>query len=213
MYIRYGQFPWTALIKISSPLFGLDKMCAGRTYTSRSPLACPSQWVEVVRSSKRLERFLRRLANAELFSAISRYNVVLLDFDRDVWSYISLGYFKQKTVKGEVGSSTMPHKVNPIDFENSEGNLGVANALADHLGAKLPVSRWQRDLTDSTVLRNMGLVFGYSQLAYASALQGIGKLEVNETAIAADIDAAWEVLAEPVQVGTFPRPVTAAATT
>ena len=150
---------------------------------------------------------------AELFSAISRYNVVLLDFDRDVWSYISLGYFKQKTVKGEVGSSTMPHKVNPIDFENSEGNLGVANALADHLGAKLPVSRWQRDLTDSTVLRNMGLVFGYSQLAYASSLQGIGKLEVNEAAIAADIDAAWEVLAEPVQVGTFPRPVTAAATT
>jgi len=149
---------------------------------------------------------------AELFSAISRYNVVLLDFDRDVWSYISLGYFKQKTVKGEVGSSTMPHKVNPIDFENSEGNLGVANALADHLGAKLPVSRWQRDLTDSTVLRNMGLVFGYSQLAYASSLQGIGKLEVNEAAIAADIDAAWEVLAEPVQVGTFPRPVTAAAT-
>ncbi|QDZ17567.1 adenylosuccinate lyase [Chloropicon primus] len=136
---------------------------------------------------------------AELFSAMGRFNTILLDFDRDIWSYISLGYFKQRTVAGEVGSSTMPHKVNPIDFENSEGNLGVANALAEHLGSKLPVSRWQRDLTDSTVLRNMGLVFGYSMLAYTSVLQGIGKLEVNEAAIAADIDNAWEVLAEPVQ--------------
>ncbi len=136
---------------------------------------------------------------AELFDAMKRFNTILLDFDRDIWSYISLGYFKQRTVKGEVGSSTMPHKVNPIDFENSEGNLGVANALADHLSAKLPISRWQRDLTDSTVLRNMGLVFGYSVLAYTATLQGVGKLEVNEPVIARDIDNAWEVLAEPVQ--------------
>ena len=136
---------------------------------------------------------------AELFGAMGRFNTILLDFDRDIWSYISLGYFKQRTVAGEVGSSTMPHKVNPIDFENSEGNLGVANALADHLGSKLPVSRWQRDLTDSTVLRNMGLVFGYSMLAYTSVLQGIAKLEVNRLVIARDIDNAWEVLAEPVQ--------------
>lgn len=136
---------------------------------------------------------------AELFGAMARFNTILLDFDRDIWSYISLGYFKQRTVAGEVGSSTMPHKVNPIDFENSEGNLGVANALAEHLSTKLPVSRWQRDLTDSTVLRNMGLVFGYSMLAYTSVLQGIGKLDVNEQVIARDIDNAWEVLAEPVQ--------------
>jgi adenylosuccinate lyase len=137
---------------------------------------------------------------AELFGAMGRFNTILLDFDRDVWSYISLGYFKQRTVAGEVGSSTMPHKVNPIDFENSEGNLGIANALAEHLSSKLPVSRWQRDLTDSTVLRNMGLVFGYSMLAYISVLQGIRKLDVNEAVIARDIDNAWEVLAEPVQM-------------
>ena len=136
---------------------------------------------------------------AELFHAMSRFNTILIDFDRDVWSYISLGYFKQKVVKGEVGSSTMPHKVNPIDFENSEGNLGVANALMGHLGDKLPVSRWQRDLTDSTVLRNLGSALGYSLLAYSSLLRGVGKLEVNEEAILRDLDATWEVLAEPIQ--------------
>lgn len=136
---------------------------------------------------------------AELFDALARFNTVLLDFDRDVWGYISLGYFKQKTVAGEVGSSTMPHKVNPIDFENSEGNLGIANALFSHLAAKLPVSRWQRDLTDSTVLRNLGVGFGHSLIAYESSLKGIGKLELNAAAIDADLDACWEILAEPVQ--------------
>jgi adenylosuccinate lyase len=136
---------------------------------------------------------------AELFDAVCRFNTILLDFDRDIWAYISLGYFKQKTIAGEVGSSTMPHKVNPIDFENSEGNLGLANAVFTHLSAKLPVSRWQRDLTDSTVLRNMGVGFGYSMIAYAATLKGISKLEVNREAIAADIDKAWEVLAEPIQ--------------
>jgi len=136
---------------------------------------------------------------AELFDAIARANTILLDMDRDFWAYISLGYFKQRTKAGEIGSSTMPHKVNPIDFENSEGNLGVANALLRHLAEKLPLSRWQRDLTDSTVLRNLGPAFGHSVLAYDSALRGIGKLEVNAAAIAADLDACWEVLAEPVQ--------------
>ena len=136
---------------------------------------------------------------AEIFGAMGRFNTVLLDFDRDVWSYISVGYFKQKTVAGEVGSSTMPHKVNPIDFENSEGNLGIANSLMHHLASKLPVSRWQRDLTDSTVLRNLGLAFGYAMLGYTSCVQGMGKLEVNAEAIAADLDESWEVLAEPVQ--------------
>jgi adenylosuccinate lyase len=136
---------------------------------------------------------------AELFDAIARANTILLDMDRDFWAYISLGYFKQRTKAGEIGSSTMPHKVNPIDFENSEGNLGVANALLRHLAEKLPLSRWQRDLTDSTVLRNLGPAFGHSVLAYDSAMRGIGKLEVNATAIAADLDACWEVLAEPVQ--------------
>ena len=136
---------------------------------------------------------------AELFHGLMRFNTILIDFNRDVWGYISLGYFKQKTVAGEVGSSTMPHKVNPIDFENSEGNLGLANALMAHLADKLPVSRWQRDLTDSTVLRNMGVGLGYSLLAYASALKGIGKLEVNKDRIAADLESAWEVLAEPIQ--------------
>jgi adenylosuccinate lyase len=136
---------------------------------------------------------------AELFQAISRFNTILLDFDRDVWSYISLGYFKQKTVAGEIGSSTMPHKVNPIDFENSEGNLGLANAVLGHLSEKLPVSRWQRDLTDSTVLRNMGVGFGYSLLAYTSTLKGISKLQVNPQRLAEDLDSAWEVLAEPIQ--------------
>ena len=136
---------------------------------------------------------------AELFQAMMRFNTVLIDFDRDIWSYISLGYFKQKTVAGEIGSSTMPHKVNPIDFENSEGNLGLANAVLAHLAEKLPVSRWQRDLTDSTVLRNMGVGFGYSLLAYTSTLKGISKLEVNAAKLAEDLDNSWEVLAEPIQ--------------
>ena len=136
---------------------------------------------------------------AELFDAIARANTILLDMDRDFWAYISVGYFKQRTKAGEIGSSTMPHKVNPIDFENSEGNLGVANALLRHLAEKLPISRWQRDLTDSTVLRNLGPAFGHSLLAYDSALRGLSKLEVNHAAIAADLDACWEVLAEPVQ--------------
>ncbi|MFZ5652888.1 MAG: adenylosuccinate lyase [Pseudomonadota bacterium] len=136
---------------------------------------------------------------AELFDAIARFNTVLLDFDRDLWGYISLGYFRQRPVAGEVGSSTMPHKVNPIDFENSEGNLGLANAVLGHLAAKLPVSRWQRDLTDSTVLRNMGVGLGYSLLAYQSAAKGLDRLEVDHERLAADLDQAWEVLAEAVQ--------------
>ena len=136
---------------------------------------------------------------AELFDAIARFNTILIDFDRDVWSYISLGYFKQKTVAGEVGSSTMPHKVNPIDFENSEGNLGLANAVLQHLSAKLPISRWQRDLTDSTVLRNMGVGAAYSLIAYQASLKGIGKLQLNEDRLAQDLEASWEVLAEPIQ--------------
>jgi adenylosuccinate lyase len=136
---------------------------------------------------------------AELFDAIARFNTILVDFNRDIWGYISLGYFKQKTVAGEVGSSTMPHKVNPIDFENSEGNLGLANAIFAHLAAKLPISRWQRDLTDSTVLRNMGVGAGYSLIAYGAALKGIGKLELNAARLAQDLDNSWEVLAEPIQ--------------
>jgi len=136
---------------------------------------------------------------AELFQAMIRFNTVLLDFCRDIWSYISIGYFKQKTVKGEIGSSTMPHKVNPIDFENAEGNLGLANAMFDHLALKLPISRWQRDLTDSTVLRNLGVGFSHSLLAYSSALKGITKLEANPAAMAQDLDTNWEVLAEPIQ--------------
>ena len=136
---------------------------------------------------------------AELFDAIARANTILLDLNRDVWGYISLGYFKQKTKAGEIGSSTMPHKVNPIDFENSEGNLGLANAVLKHLSEKLPVSRWQRDLTDSTVLRNIGVAFGYTVLAYDSCLRGLNKLEVNPARLAEDLDATWEVLAEPVQ--------------
>ena len=138
-------------------------------------------------------------AMAELFDAVARANTILLDADRDIWQYISLGYFKQKTKAGEIGSSTMPHKVNPIDFENSEGNLGLANALLCHLSAKLPLSRLQRDLTDSTVLRNMGVAFGYSLLAYDSSLRGLNKLEANPQRLAEDLDACWEVLAEPVQ--------------
>ena len=136
---------------------------------------------------------------AELFHAMMRWNTILLDLDRDIWTYISLAYFGQRTVKGEVGSSTMPHKVNPIDFENSEGNIGLANAIFDHLAAKLPVSRLQRDLTDSTVLRNMGTAFGYSMIAYASTLKGLSKLKLNRDKLAADLNNAWEVLAEPIQ--------------
>ena len=136
---------------------------------------------------------------AELFDAVARFNTILIDFCRDVWAYISVGYFKQKTVAGEIGSSTMPHKVNPIDFENAEGNLGIANALFDHLASKLPVSRWQRDLTDSTVLRNMGVGFAYSAIAWQSALRGIGKLEADPVRLAEDLDNNWEVLAEPIQ--------------
>jgi adenylosuccinate lyase len=138
-------------------------------------------------------------AMAELFDAMARANTILLDADRDIWQYISLGYFKQKTRAGEIGSSTMPHKVNPIDFENSEGNLGLANAVLRHLSDKLPISRLQRDLTDSTVLRNMGVAFGYSLLAYDSSLRGLNKLEANESRLREDLDACWEVLAEPVQ--------------
>ena len=136
---------------------------------------------------------------AEMFDAIARADTILIDWARDVWGYVSLGYFKQKLKDGEVGSSTMPHKVNPIDFENAEGNLGLANALLKHLSEKLPISRWQRDLTDSTVLRNMGVAVGYAVLAYQSLLTGLNKLEINEAAIAADLDASWEVLAEPIQ--------------
>lgn len=136
---------------------------------------------------------------AALFDAIARTNTILLDLNRDIWGYISLGYFKQKLRDGEVGSSTMPHKVNPIDFENSEGNLGLANAVLRHLSEKLPVSRWQRDLTDSTVLRNIGVALGYCMVAYDACAKGLGKLEVNAAAIDADLDDCWEVLAEPVQ--------------
>ncbi|PUE27733.1 adenylosuccinate lyase [Limnohabitans sp. JirII-29] len=136
---------------------------------------------------------------AELFDAVARANTILIDWSRDVWGYVSLGYFKQRLKAGEIGSSTMPHKVNPIDFENAEGNLGLANALLKHLSEKLPISRWQRDLTDSTVLRNMGVALGYAALAYQSLHVGLNKLELNREALDADLDAAWEVLAEPIQ--------------
>lgn len=136
---------------------------------------------------------------AELFHAFCRFNTILIDFDRDIWGYISLGYFSQKTVAGEIGSSTMPHKVNPIDFENSEGNLGLANALMEHMAHKLPISRWQRDLSDSTVLRNLGSGFAYSLVAYQATLKGISKLQMNAERLADDLDQAWEVLAEPIQ--------------
>ena len=136
---------------------------------------------------------------AELFHSLARFNTIVIDFDRDIWAYISRAYFKQKQVEGEIGSSTMPHKVNPIDFENSEGNLGLANAILNHMAEKLPVSRWQRDLTDSTVLRNMGVGFAYSLIAFQSTLKGLGKLQLNAEVLDADLDAAWEVLAEPLQ--------------
>jgi adenylosuccinate lyase len=136
---------------------------------------------------------------AELFDAVARSNTILIDLSRDIWGYVSLGYFKQRLKEGEIGSSTMPHKVNPIDFENAEGNLGLANALLKHLSEKLPISRWQRDLTDSTVLRNMGVAFGYTVLAWRSLSVGLGKLELNQEALDEDLNAAWEVLAEPIQ--------------
>ncbi|RUO66524.1 adenylosuccinate lyase [Pseudidiomarina planktonica] len=136
---------------------------------------------------------------AELFDAVARFNTIVIDFDRDLWGYIALNHFKQRTIAGEVGSSTMPHKVNPIDFENSEGNLGIANAIFGHLAAKLPISRWQRDLTDSTVLRNIGVGFAYSLIAYQASLKGISKLEVNEASLRAELDSNWELLAEPIQ--------------
>ncbi len=136
---------------------------------------------------------------AELFDCLCRFNTILIDFDRDIWGYVALNHFKQRTVAGEIGSSTMPHKVNPIDFENSEGNLGLANAVMGHLAAKLPVSRWQRDLTDSTVLRNLGVGIGYAAIAYQATLKGISKLEVNESHVVAELDQNWEVLAEPIQ--------------
>jgi len=136
---------------------------------------------------------------AELFDAMSRFNTILIDLCRDLWSYIALGYFRQKTIAGEVGSSTMPHKVNPIDFENAEGNLGIANALFGHLSAKLPISRWQRDLTDSTVLRTLGIGFAHSLIAYQSLQRGLGKLEINHVRLDEDLESSWEVLAEPIQ--------------
>ena len=136
---------------------------------------------------------------AELFDAVARANTIMIDLSRDIWGYVSLGYFKQRLKAGEIGSSTMPHKVNPIDFEDAEGNLGLANALLRHLSEKLPISRWQRDLTDSTVLRNIGVAMGYATLAYMSLLTGLNKLELNEAAMAEDLDATWEVLAEPIQ--------------
>ena len=136
---------------------------------------------------------------AELFDNFARINTILIDLNRDIWGYISLGYFKQKVTAGEVGSSTMPHKVNPIDFENSEGNLGLANALLRHLSEKLPISRWQRDLTDSTVLRNMGVGLGYTLLGYDSCLKGLNKLEANPQRLQADLESNWEILAEPIQ--------------
>ncbi|NOQ87304.1 MAG: adenylosuccinate lyase [Gammaproteobacteria bacterium] len=136
---------------------------------------------------------------AEMFDAITRFNTILIDLSRDIWAYISNAYFKQKTIAGEIGSSTMPHKVNPIDFENAEGNLGIANALFSHLSQKLPISRWQRDLTDSTVLRNLGVGFSHSLIAYQSLLKGLNKLEINADVIEADLDSSWEVLAEPIQ--------------
>ncbi|WP_256692839.1 lyase family protein, partial [Histophilus somni] len=136
---------------------------------------------------------------AEFFDNVARFNTIIIDFDRDLWGYIALNHFKQRTIAGEIGSSTMPHKVNPIDFENSEGNLGLANAVMSHLGAKLPISRWQRDLTDSTVLRNLGVGLGYCLIAYAATLKGISKLEVNEPHLREELNQNWEVLAEPIQ--------------
>jgi adenylosuccinate lyase len=170
----YPEIDWPALAREFVESLGLD----WNPYTTQIE---PHDWV------------------AELFQSLARYHTILIDLCRDIWSYISIGYFRQKTVEGEIGSSTMPHKVNPIDFENAEGNLGVANALLEHLAAKLPISRWQRDLTDSTVLRVIGTAYGHSLVASSSLLKGLGKLEVNTARLEQDLDASWEVLAEPIQ--------------
>ncbi len=172
--IAYPEIDWPALAQEFVESLGLD----WNPYTTQIE---PHDWV------------------AELFQSLARYHTILIDLCRDIWAYISIGYFRQKTVEGEIGSSTMPHKVNPIDFENAEGNLGVANALFNHLAAKLPISRWQRDLTDSTVLRVIGTAYGHSLVASASLLKGLSKLEVNATRLEEDLDASWEVLAEPIQ--------------
>jgi adenylosuccinate lyase len=170
----YPEIDWPALAREFVESLGLD----WNPYTTQIE---PHDWV------------------AELCQSLARYHTILIDLCRDIWSYISIGYFRQKTVEGEIGSSTMPHKVNPIDFENAEGNLGVANALLEHLAAKLPISRWQRDLTDSTVLRVIGTAYGHSLVASSSLLKGLGKLEVNTARLEQDLDASWEVLAEPIQ--------------
>jgi adenylosuccinate lyase len=170
----YPEIDWPTLAREFVESLGLD----WNPYTTQIE---PHDWV------------------AELFQSLARYHTILIDLSRDIWSYISIGYFRQKTVEGEIGSSTMPHKVNPIDFENAEGNLGVANALLEHLAAKLPISRWQRDLTDSTVLRVIGTAYGHSLVASSSLLKGLGKLEVNTARLEQDLDASWEVLAEPIQ--------------
>lgn len=170
----YPEVDWPALARGFVESLGLD----WNPYTTQIE---PHDWV------------------AELFQSMTRYNTILIDLCRDIWSYISIGYFSQKTVEGEIGSSTMPHKVNPIDFENAEGNLGVANALLDHLASKLPISRWQRDLTDSTVLRVIGTAYGHTVVATASLLKGLGKLEVDTAQLEKDLDTSWEVLAEPIQ--------------
>jgi len=173
-YSAYPDLNWPAISKNFVESLGL-------TYTAMTTQIEPHDYI------------------AEFCHALSRFNTILIDFDRDIWGYISLGYFKQKVIEGEVGSSTMPHKVNPIDFENSEGNLGMANAMLTHFAEKLPISRWQRDLTDSTVLRNLGVGMGYTLLAIESVLKGLGKLEINSARIAEDLDQNWEVLAEPIQ--------------
>jgi adenylosuccinate lyase len=170
----YPEVDWPELAKEFVESLGLD----WNPYTTQIE---PHDWV------------------AELFHSLARYHTILIDLCRDIWSYISIGYFRQKTVEGEIGSSTMPHKVNPIDFENAEGNLGVANALLDHLASKLPISRWQRDLTDSTVLRVIGTAYGHSLVASSSLLKGLGKLETDTVSLDKDLDASWEVLAEPIQ--------------
>jgi len=187
-----------AISKLASNYASIPMLSRTHGQTA-SPTTVGKEMANVAARLQRQVEQIKSVYMAELFDAIARFNTILIDFDRDVWGYISLGYFKQKTIAGEVGSSTMPHKVNPIDFENSEGNLGLANAVFDHLAMKLPVSRWQRDLTDSTVLRNMGVGFGYSLIAYESTLKGIGKLEVNEKALAEDLNNSWEVMAEPIQ--------------
>jgi len=194
------------LAEIIKKLTGMAHELAAVPMMSRThgqPATPSTLGKEIANVVYRLQRQFKNLQAhdymAEFFQAISRVNTILIDFNRDVWGYISLGYFKQKVKAGEVGSSTMPHKVNPIDFENSEGNLGMANAVLGFLSEKLPISRWQRDLTDSTVLRNMGVGVGYTILGFAAHLRGLNKLEPNPAALAADLDATWELLAEPIQ--------------